>query len=373
MNQELVFQVSDFVEYFNQTIEYAYGNVSIEGEITNLKVSKNKWVYFDLKDDDSSVKFFGSIYNLPGPVEDGMIARVVGTPKLHNLYGFSVTFRSISLVGEGSIKKAAEMLRIKLKKEGLFDDSRKRAIPSFPNSIGLVTSVESAAYNDFIKILGNRWGGIKINVLNVGVQGFEAVEQNVQAVEYFNLHPELADILVITRGGGSKDDLSVYDDERLVRAVAGSKTPTLVAIGHEVDTSLAELVSDRRASTPSNAAELLTPDKREVIDLLGKRRIQIRSQLQNNLDTLVANVRVYKEQLEVSIRRVIDNKKNELLNYKELLRALSPEEALKRGYSVIRYQSEIVNTVRKLKVGQELSAELYDGSIDLEIKDIKVK
>lgn len=373
MNQEIVFRVSDFVEYFNQTIEYAYGNVLIEGEVSSFRISKNKWVYFDLKDENSSVKFFGSIFSLPGPIEDGMLARVVGTPRLHNLYGFSVNFKSISLVGQGSIKKAADLLRIKLKKEGLFEESRKRILPTIPKSIGLITSNESAAYKDFIKILENRWSGLSINLYNVGVQGIESVEQNLLAIEHFNSSNESPDIIVITRGGGSKDDLSIYDDERVVRAVANSKIPTLVAVGHEIDVSLAELVADMRASTPSNAAEILTPDKKSIIVTLANRKQTLYSLLTNNLKMNFDKLISLKRKLESNYKVVIDNKKSELVKYKEILRALSPQNALTRGYAIIRDQNGVIKSVKKLKIGQNLSAELFDGSIDLEIKNIEVK
>src|SRR5690554_6110271 len=149
MASDIVFSVSDFVGVLNQTLEHAYPNVVIVGELANFKVSKNRWVYFDLKDEYASVRFFGTVYNLPGPLEDGMMLQVRGNPRLHPLYGFSVSVQTIQPVGEGSLKKAAALLQAKLTAEGLFEESRKRPLPYPPARIGLITSGESAAYADF--------------------------------------------------------------------------------------------------------------------------------------------------------------------------------------------------------------------------------
>ena len=203
---ELVLSVSEFVAVLNQTLEYAYPNVVVTGELANFRVSKNRWVYFDLKDDEASVKFFGTVYQLPGPLENGMMLAVSGMPRLHPLYGFSVTVVSIKPVGEGSIKKAAELLQAKLTKEGLFDPERKRPLPYPPTHIGLITSAESAAYRDFIKVLGARWGGIHISLIDVQAQGEAAPAQLVAAIEQFNQIAEPPEVLVITRGGGSAEE-----------------------------------------------------------------------------------------------------------------------------------------------------------------------
>src|ERR1035438_4041171 len=136
---DLVLSVSDFVAVFNQTISYAYPSVTIEGELESYRVSKNRWVYFNLKDDHSSLKFFGTVTQLPGPLEDGLIIRVKGIPFLHPLYGFSVNVQFMQPVGEGSLKRAAQLLEAKLTKEGLFDENRKRLINYPPARLGLVT------------------------------------------------------------------------------------------------------------------------------------------------------------------------------------------------------------------------------------------
>src|SRR5579864_1836422 len=202
MNQpaELVVSVSEFVALLNQTLEFAYPNVTIAGELSDFRVSKNKWVYFNLKDEFASVKFFGSVYQLPGPLEDGLLLEVRGMPQLHPLYGFSVNVQNIRPVGEGSIRRAAALLQAKLAREGLFDESRKRPLPYPPQHIGLITSSEAAAYSDFMKILNARWQGLTIDFIDVAVQGEQAVGQIVEAIEHFNTLAEPPEVLVITRG-----------------------------------------------------------------------------------------------------------------------------------------------------------------------------
>lgn len=373
LGAELVFNVTDFVAYFNQTINYAYPSIVIEGEIANFKLSKNKWVYFDLKDEYSSLKFFGSIYSLPGPLQNGMIVRATGSPNLHNLYGFSVNFKSVVPVGEGDLKKAADLLREKLKKEGLFDESRKKYVPLTPQTIGVITSMESAAYQDFLKIINNRWTGLNIEVFNVGVQGIAAVEQNIEAIEYFNSASEPPELIVLTRGGGSKDDLAVYDDERLVRAVAASRLPTVVAVGHEVDVSLAELVADKRASTPSHAAESLTADKQAVLAELKDRKSRLSNYLQAVVEQQRQNLGQMKSSINLALKQLIDSKQADIMRYRQILTALDPAEVLKRGYAVLRSQGKIISSTKHIKVGQKFSVELSDGTIDSTVDDIKVK
>ncbi len=243
--QEVVLGVSDFVAVLNQTLDYAYPEVTIIGELANLRVSRGRWLYFDLKDEISTVKFFGTVRQLPGPLEDGMVLRVRGMPRLHHQYGFSVNVVAIQPAGEGTIKRAAQLLQAKLAKEGLFDEARKRQLPYPPARIGLITSRQSAAYADFIKVLGARWRGVEVEVIDVQVQGEAAPEQLVGALKQLNNLAEPPEVAVLIRGGGSAEDLAAYSSESVVRAVAASRVPTLVAIGHETDLSLAELAADQ--------------------------------------------------------------------------------------------------------------------------------
>ena len=161
------FTPAEFVAVFNQSLEMMYPTVVIIGELGNYRVSKGMWVYFDLKDEDASVKFFGTSRQLPGPMEDGMQLEVVGSPYLHPRFGFSVQIMCVRPVGEGTIRKAQDLLATKLQAEGLFDEARKRFLPYPPERIALITSREAAAYSDFVKVIGKRWPRLGVDLFNV--------------------------------------------------------------------------------------------------------------------------------------------------------------------------------------------------------------
>ncbi|MBQ3347944.1 exodeoxyribonuclease VII large subunit [Candidatus Saccharibacteria bacterium] len=263
MNSPVVFTPTFFAQAVNQTLEYAYSAVLIQGEVASFKVNQGKWVFFDLKDEETSISCFMTVWDLRVPLEDGMKIVIRGVPKLTKWGKFSVTVSAIKPVGEGSLKKAYEMLRKKLAKEGLFDLTKKRKIPADLRKIGVISSTQAAGYADFIKIINARWGGMKVTVAHTQVQGLDAPDQIIRALDYFNERGEVQ-MIAILRGGGSADDLACFNDEALVRAVAASKIPVICGIGHEVDESLCDLACDVRASTPSNAAEMLTPERKEV-------------------------------------------------------------------------------------------------------------
>ena len=359
--KDVILSVSDFVALLNQTLEFAYPSVTVVGELANFRVSKNRWVYFDLKDETANVKFFGTVYQLPGPLEDGMTLQVRGTPRLHPQYGFSVTVQSMQPMGEGTIRRAAALLEAKLAAEGLFDVERKRPLPYPPARVGLITSSESAAYADFVKILNERWGGVAVELADVQVQGEPAPGQIIRAIEYFNQMAEPPEVLVLTRGGGSAEDLAAFSTEHVTRTVAASRIPTLVAVGHEVDTSLAELAADQRASTPSNAAQLLTPDKRHEFERLADYRQGLSTSITQNLQEASSRCVEMMRALDEAIKQRIDQANQQLTSDSQLLVALSPAAALNRGYAIVRAEGRAVSSVSQLKNQQKINLQLRDG------------
>ncbi len=365
---ESVLSVSDFVGLLNQTLEFAYPSVTIVGELSSFRVSKNRWVYFDLKDELASVKFFGTVYQLPGPLEDGMLLQVRGVPRLHPQFGFSVTVQAMQPVGEGSLKRAATLLEAKLGAEGLFDPARKRSLPYPPSRIGLITSAQSAAYADFIKIMQERWGGVAIELADVQVQGEAAVSQIVQAIEWFNTQADLPEVLVLTRGGGSLDDLAVFNTEQVTRAIAASRIPTLVAIGHEVDISLAELAADQRASTPSNAAQLLVPDKASALQEFTLAQRGLTNNVEKTIRTQKEVFRGLAVELDEMITAALQQSKQRLQTTAQLLELLNPKAILARGYAVVRSGAKTIRSVKVLKSGQNISLEFADGAAEATIK-----
>lgn len=365
------FSVSDFVAVFNQTIAYAYPTVTITGELANFRVSKGKWVYFDLKDDQASVRFFGTVYMLPGPLEDGMMLQIEGIPRLHQTFGFSITAQTITPVGEGSIKKAAALLEAKLVKEGLFAEERKRPIPYPPSRIGLIASGESAAYADFMKIITSRWGGLEIIHVDSQVQGSAAPAQIVQALDLLNARGEGIEAIIITRGGGSADDLQAFNVESVVRAIAASRIPTLVAIGHEIDVSLAERAADRRASTPSNAAELLVPDREAMI-------VQNKTRLKGCLQTLNYTLQALSKDIELQISQglnsaldVIVQERHRLQQDILRLRGNDPRIILRKGYARIQDENKrTINSVEMVAPKDRIALRLSDGTIEAVVERV---
>jgi len=361
--EELVFSPSEFVAVFNQTLEVAYPRVVIEGELANFRVSKNRWQYFDIQDEQASVAFFGTVYQLPGPLEDGITVRAVGTPRMHPRYGFTINLASLVPVGEGALKKAADLLAKKLAAEGLFAAERKRLLPELPQTIGLITAEDSAAAADFIKILNERWVGVEVWLHDAYVQGEQAPDSLVGAINHFNNTARLPDVVVLTRGGGSADDLAAFNDERVVRAVAASRAPTLVAIGHEVDTSLAELAADQRASTPSNAAQLLVPDKQHVLAQLKAAKAALGKALYNNLAHKTKDLESSREYLTSQVFLLLKNCQNQLNSQRRLLHVFDPKTALKRGYAIVSRAGKNIKSARQVKPGDKLGIELSDGTI----------
>lgn len=336
IGQNPSFTVSEFVAIFNQSLEMMYPQVAVVGELSNFRVSKGKWVYFDLKDEYSSVKFFGTIYNLPGPLEDGITCEVIGRPRLHNKFGFSINIDSLRAVGEGSIRKAQDLLLKKLEAEGLFAPERKRALPYPPQRIGLVTSAESAAIADFRKIMTARWPSLQIELIDTLVQGANAPAAIAAAVQSFNMASDPPEVLVLIRGGGSADDLAAFSEESVVRAVAASRIPTLVAIGHENDISLAELAADKRASTPSNAAELLVPDVGHELSLIGRTRSQLDAEMRQRIKHEQTYLADQSGELRAALSSILNNNRQYAANAGLLLKALDPLLPLRQGYALVR-------------------------------------
>lgn len=356
--------VSDFVALTNQTLEFAYPTVAVTGEVAEFRVSQGKWVSFKLKDSGALVNCFLTAFNLRQPIENGMKITVVAAPRLNNKGYFTLNVRTLKLVGEGSIKKGFELLKEKLEKEGLFSPERKRPLPSVPRRVAVVTSSESAAYADFCKIINDRWGGLSVLVGHTQVQGAPAADQMIRAIKYFNEMEDLPEVLVILRGGGSVEDLSAFNDEALARTIAGSRIPTLVGVGHEIDHTLADMVSDVRAATPTNAAEILVPDKMSIVSSLRQRVVSAGGRVQQSILDNSEKVRLgLLGALKVVEQRHVDYS-DELNGKKLVLRSIDPNEVLRRGYALVRGSHS---------TGSDIEIELRDKILKAEVKDVREK
>lgn len=344
-SQTPVFSVSDFVAVTNQTLEYSYPSVVVEGEVESFKVNQGKFVFFNLKDASASVGCFMMAFALRVPLEDGMKVAVRARPKLTNFGKFSLTVDVIKPVGEGSIKKGFELLKAKLAQEGLFALERKRRLPEYPQRVGVIASVQSAGYADFMKIADDRWGGVAFDVYHTTVQGMDAPDAIAKAIRYFNQLEELVDVLVIIRGGGSADDLSAFNDEVLVREIAASRTPTLVGVGHEVDVTLSDMVADVRAATPSNAAQLLLPDRREVVRQVDYMLAGLATRMVRTLDERQLYVQQLVQHAETTIGAGLEDVGSRTNQLVQLLESYNPVRVLERGYALVRGDVDIGNVI----------------------------
>lgn len=374
---------TDLISMINQTLEYAYSSVMVTGEVSSFKVNQGKWVFFDLKDDESSVSCFMPVWDLRVPLEDGMKVVARAVPKLTKWGKFSLTVNAVKPVGEGSLKKAYEMLKKKLAGEGLFDPAKKRKLPEDLTRLGVISSCQAAGYADFIKIINARWGGMKVMVAHTQVQGMDAPDQIIRALKYFNERGNVQ-VIAILRGGGSADDLSCFNDERLVREIAASKIPVITGIGHEVDESLADLVADVRASTPSNAAEILTLDRKQEMMKVKKNvqrmnqmtmqridqyqrenRERVNGVLQNLLNRYVGPMLKANKDKIGDVKRRFNEKwqmaVSDLKQKSKLLEALNPERVLARGYAIL---------AGKISPGELIDITTYKNNIKAEIKEI---
>ena len=376
------FSPSEIVAVINETLEYSFSSVLIEGEVASFKVNQGKWIFFDLKDDETSIGCFMPLWSLKMPIEDGMKVVVRGVPKLTRWGKFSFTVSAVQPVGEGNLKKSFEMLKKKLEEEGLFDETKKRPLPEDLERLGVISSTAAAGYADFIKILNARWGGIKVSVAHTQVQGLDAAEQIIRALRYFNERNEVQ-VIAILRGGGSADDLAVFNNEDLVRAVAASKIPVIAGIGHEVDVSLVDLAADKRASTPSNAAELLVRDckaeEEKIRKALNRTRQVILQEIEraekNNSSKIERISRSLNEKYILPVLRETENKiyniqqkiKNEISRYDnelkhkiKLLETLNPEKVLKQGYAILSGNITLGSVVKITTLDKEIKAEVKE-------------
>lgn len=401
--------VTQLVELVNETMAFAYPNIVVEGEVSSFKINQNRYVFFDLKDEANVINCFMMVYALKLPLEDGMKVRITGSPKLGKFSKFSLTVKSYELAGEGQLRRAMELLKSKLTTEGLFDPSRKRPLPQFPQTIGLITSATSAAYADFLKILTERWGGLKLQLADVTVQGQTAPDQIVGAIETFNQMPSPPDVLVIIRGGGSLEDLMAFSTEPVARAIAASRTPTIVGVGHEIDVSLADYAADVRAATPTDAARIVVPDRREILAqvvnlrdrtqtclasiitaqrgqldqalwrleqylAVPRQRIQTAEiRLWHALSTLNNQSQQWSSQVSAlglrldTMTRLLQLTRQQVELKTRLLEGYNPQAVLKRGYAIVRHRGTVLTSGSGLKTGDELMIQLAEDQLSAKV------
>ncbi len=389
--------VSELNQYVKNLLDrdVLLNNVCVRGELSNYKIYPSGHHYFTLKDSESSLRcvmFRGSASKLRFRPENGMGVTVCGRVSVYLRDGaYQLTCTSLIPEGQGDLQIAFEQLKQKLSEEGLFDPAHKKALPLYPERIAIITSSAGAAVHDMIRILGHRWPMTKVILLPVRVQGVEAPPEIAGAIRYANEF-QVADLIITGRGGGSLEDLWAFNDERVARAIYASRIPVISAVGHEPDITISDYVADRRASTPSNAAEIAVPDRnemREVLDSFGIRSRQavekeLRS-LAQRLETLrgkrvLRDPSVYlddrrmdldraRERLLSAQERVLAAKRQRFVKLGASLDAMSPLRVLSRGYAVASDSTGTpVKSVRELHVGDKLSLRFTDGRADCRVE-----
>lgn len=400
--------VSEFISLVKMHLQTAIGRVTVQGETSDFQISQNKYVWFSLKDELAVVKCFMMRYKLHLPIEDGMEIKATGYPTIFPKKGsFVLTVDQVEPVGEGALQRAFELLKKQLEKEGLFAVERKRPIPRFPAKIGIVSSPDADAYHDVLRILQNRWGGLEIVLTPTSVQGTEAISQIVGAMKYQNqvVKPE---VIILTRGGGSLEDLQAFNSEDVARAIFSSAIPVVCGVGHERDITIADLVADVRASTPSNAAERVVPDRREVICQLDNSVRRLEQSIQLKIDSwrqeiiqlvrrldsvfqykirhwhrlierfnrafwlfrqrvsyLKQNVLKNAGQLDVLFRTKLVRSQDRLVRLTSLLRSLNPENILARGYSMtFTTEGKAITSPEQVDLNDRITTRLKCGQLD---------
>lgn len=404
-----VYSVSEFNQAIKAYLEEGMMDVAVQGEITGYRKAKDKLIYFELKDDKSRVLCFMMVWDLKTILEDGMEIRVYGKPSLFvGSGGFHLRVKEIELVGAGALRQALEKLKLKLEKEGLFALERKRPLPRFPFKIGLITSPDAAAYHDVRRILKNRWAGMTVHFYPVAVQGFGAIKQIADAFDYFNRTREV-EVIILTRGGGSLEDLQAFNAEEVARAIFASKIPVVCGVGHERDWTISDLVADQRASTPSNAAERVVPDKREIISEIVYLADRLEELLRQNLSAknLAISTAVSRMEQGIASQRgkvmitithfkgffqhflgllegqgkaimekivrlkssagfLIEQWQAKIQEEERVLKTLSPQATLDRGYSITRNlrTRKILKDKNEVQPGDKIRTRLRRGEME---------
>lgn len=372
--------------------------VAVRGEISNYKLYPSGHHYFTLKDEQSALKcvmFKGNAMSLQFRPASGMKVIALGRISVYPRDGqYQLYVSSMAMDGIGDLYAAFEALKKKLSQQGLFDPAKKKPIPKYPQTIGVVTSSAGAAVHDILRILRRRYPLCSVRLLPVRVQGAEAPEEIASAIRYANAH-DLADLLIVGRGGGSIEDLWAFNDERVAYAIYESHIPIISAVGHEPDVTIADYVADLRAATPSNGAELAVPDREALAQNLDafsaamtgalNRQLRLASQRLEGLaaspalrsptgylDRREKDLGLLKEKLLAAQNRELSKAQQKYVANVAKLDAMSPLKVLSRGYAMAQKDTgELIRSVKQTTTGESIVVSLADGKLNASILSIK--
>lgn len=392
-----VFEVSQLNDHIKNILDEdpMLSSIYVRGELSNYKVYPSGHHYFTMKDAVGALKcvmFKSSAVRVRFRPENGMKVIASGRVSVYQRDGvYQLYVTNMTPDGVGDLHVAFEQLKEKLFKEGLFDPAHKKPIPRFPKTIAVITSSAGAAVRDIIRILGQRWPMAKVILLPVRVQGEEAPAEITGALRYANKY-NIAELIITGRGGGSIEDLWAFNDERVARAIYDSEIPVISAVGHEPDVTIADFVADKRASTPSNGAELAVPDVQDVIGGLASYDIRMvqglkkeLDMLRRRLDTLASKKALTTPKAYIDDKRILLDRTQERLiaayerelgarreKYVQLaaaLDAMSPLKVLGRGYAIAKKEDgNVIKSSKDVKSGDVISVRLKKDEISCIVK-----
>ena len=371
-----VSQLNDYISRVLMT-DPLLGNLTVTGEISNLKYHSSGHLYFSISDENSKINcFFPAQYarGLHYELGDGLAVIIHGYLNVYKKGGtYTLFVRSIEIAGEGNLAMAFQMLKEKLDAEGLFDPAHKKPIPRFPRRIGIVTSNTGAAVRDIIKIIESRTSLTDMIVFPVLVQGSEAAADIAATIDMINRDFDDIDTLIVGRGGGSMEDLWAFNEEIVARAIYRSRIPVISAVGHEIDFTIADFVADRRAETPTAAAEMAVPDIRELM----QRAESWQNSLMADLKKKVSYADLRAEKLFAEMRHVLQGRVNayrhELESCRLLLDENHPYRVLRKGYAVLEDAAgRNLASISDLRDGQSYRLKLKDGSATFRVTELAV-
>ena len=387
-----IFSVSAITELLKEVIEATFSQITIEGEISNFRPSKAGHWYFTLKDDHASISavmFKFKTFSVSKMPTDGQKVRAHGRLSVYEARGtYQIICEQLEPVGTGDILQMLEQRKQRLLAEGLFDPSSKKPIPMLPKHIGVITSPTGAALRDILSVLSRRNAQLRVTVLPVTVQGERSAQEIASMIEYANQWG-IGDVLILSRGGGSIEDLLPFSEESVVRAVHASQIPLISAVGHETDWSLSDYAADLRAPTPSAAAELVTAEQqalsqrvrqhteqiiyqmnRELRDLRGRKQQLSSQRLAEPLVHRITTGRMHADELREnlinSMQTSMQQRNHRLQLLSSELHSASPMAILERGYAVLTRadSGKTITCINEVTPGTQIRARLHDGSFD---------
>ncbi|MBI5983337.1 exodeoxyribonuclease VII large subunit [Clostridium perfringens] len=391
--------VGEVNNYVKKLVEndFILKNLNVKGEISNLKFHSSGHIYFSLKDENSKVNcimFKNNAVNLDFRLEEGMKVEIKARLGVYHKEGtYQLYCENIKKAGIGELFEEFHKLKKELSEEGIFDEKYKRALPKFPKRVGIITARTGAAVRDIINVIQRRNKSLDIILYPAKVQGENAADSIIEGIRYFN-NEKSVDVIILGRGGGSIEELWAFNNRDLAYEIFNSRIPTVSAVGHEVDFTISDFVSDMRAPTPSAAGELVSPSLKEMInDLLNKKEFLHRAidrkflnakrdvdllhkGLKGNNPTHIIEKRIkevnsLEEKLNFLGKRKIDKEKDELIALNSILQTLNPLNTLGRGYSVIMdKEDKVINKVSELKKNDMVKVIMKDGSVNIDIKII---